>query len=142
MIMLFTVPLYTFFDPCKTMHNYISFLLGILSVVKKLDQLMPILVNCFRESTSLIRTTPAFDSQSFDCMLKTIQCIHLAAKVLVNESHLPSSSSLPALFIGPNGRSTLFTQLSKLWESFPIGKMHSSTEKVISFIGSVNMHAV
>ncbi|XP_020253148.1 uncharacterized protein LOC109830320 isoform X2 [Asparagus officinalis] len=106
---------------------------GIISVVKKLDDLVPILVNCFRESTSVIHATPAFDAESFDCMLKTIQCIDLAVKVFIKERYLPSPSSgfLPtSIFAGPNRRNTTITHLSRLLESFPIGKMPSSTEKV------------
>lgn len=107
--------------------------------MKKLEDLVPILVNCFRESTSLIRAAPAFDAQSFDCLLRTIQCIHLAVKVSVNESYLPSASPglLPtSLLVGPNGKRIMSAHLCKLWESFPIGKMHSSTEKVLPLVHS------
>ncbi|KAJ6821652.1 uncharacterized protein M6B38_391920 [Iris pallida] len=106
---------------------------GFPFLAKKLDDLMPILVNCFKESASLIRVEPIIDVQSFDCCLKTLQCINLAFKVLTKKSHTPHESSGVLPFPLSNGhnlmRSTILMHLKNLWELFPIGKMHPSTEK-------------
>ncbi|XP_038984219.1 testis-expressed protein 10 isoform X2 [Phoenix dactylifera] len=106
---------------------------GISSIDKKLLDLVPILINCFQESTTLIRAMPIIDAQSFDCMLCTLQCINLAVKIVVHKIKKPFVSTgpfPPSLSDGPDMmRSSMFVYLKKLWEIFPVVQMHQSAEK-------------
>ncbi|XP_010927983.1 uncharacterized protein [Elaeis guineensis] len=106
---------------------------GISSIDEKLVDLVPILINCFQESATLIRVMPGIDAQSFDCMLCTLQCINLAVKIVVQKIKKPCVSAglfPPSLSDGPDMmRSSMFVYLKKLWEIFPIVQMHQSAEK-------------
>lgn len=105
---------------------------GISSIDKKLVDLVPVLINCFQESTSLIRAVPVIDAQSFDCMLCTLQCINLAVKNVVHKMkkpHLSIGLFPTSLSDGPDMMSSMFVYLKKLWETFPIVQTHQPAQK-------------
>ncbi|XP_020590599.1 testis-expressed protein 10 homolog [Phalaenopsis equestris] len=102
---------------------------AVLLAVKRFQDLVPALVSCFQESSSVIRSMSTIDTESFDCFLFMLQCINLSVtlyvkninKFLVMPAH---STSLP-----DGGPYDMLVLLKKLWEIFPIVKMHRSTPK-------------
>ncbi|KAJ0986774.1 hypothetical protein J5N97_005130 [Dioscorea zingiberensis] len=106
---------------------------GMPDIVKRLEDLVPLLVNSFHESASLIQAMPVIDGQSFDCILYTLQNINLAVKVYVdeiNQSHMSHGlSSTLRSNLDKLIPSVMLIYLKKLGDSFPIGKMYHSSEK-------------
>ncbi|XP_074587560.1 uncharacterized protein LOC141843383 [Curcuma longa] len=97
---------------------------GIDSLYVKLEELVPVLINCFLELTSTTRVMDVIDAQSFDCMLSTLQCIYLAIKSLGIEK--PST----AVFDGRDvGQKNINVYVKKLWETFPVRQLFQSSEK-------------
>ncbi|XP_072974197.1 uncharacterized protein [Typha angustifolia] len=105
---------------------------GFFPVVKKLEDLVPVLVNCFRESASFHVTTDSCD-QSFEYMLSTLQCINRASRILgyVIKKYQHDDSQIycfkcynPDLL-----RSNILLHLPKLQTIFPFGQNHKSSEK-------------
>lgn len=108
-----------------------SFSTGIDSLYVKLEELVPVLINCFLELTSTTRVMDVIDAQSFDCMLSTLQCIYLAIKSLGIEK--PST----AVFDGRDvGQKNINVYVKKLWETFPVRQLFQSSEKVCLFFFS------
>lgn len=86
---------------------------GTSSIVKKLEDVFPLLVNCFRESASLVDATSNIDDRSYDCLLSCLQCINLATKILHDMENF-----------------AILGNLQKLSEVFPFGQKNIYTEKV------------
>ncbi|XP_020086368.1 testis-expressed sequence 10 protein-like isoform X2 [Ananas comosus] len=90
-------------------HEYDS---GTSSIVKKLEDVFPLLVNCFRESASLVDATSNIDDRSYDCLVSCLQCINLATKILHDMEDF-----------------AILGNLQKLSEVFPFGQKNIYTEK-------------
>nr|CAD1829335.1 unnamed protein product [Ananas comosus var. bracteatus] len=90
-------------------HEYDS---GTSSIVKKLEDVFPLLVNCFRESASMVDATSNIDDRSYDCLLSCLQCINLATKILHDMEDF-----------------AILGNLQKLSEVFPFGQKNIYTEK-------------
>lgn len=60
---------------------YLLFIfVGFDLIIKKLRDLVPVLINCFQEFLPLVHVTVHLDAQSFDCMLYVLQSIDLAVR--------------------------------------------------------------
>ncbi|XP_077219440.1 uncharacterized protein LOC143853523 isoform X2 [Tasmannia lanceolata] len=111
-------------------HNGVSF------ITKKLEGLMPILINCFQDFSPVVRGMPVVETQSFDCILLILECINLAIKYFVHGIDRPQSSFgvfTPSLYKGSNvttwGESFVPLLLKKLFEAFPLNPVYHSAEK-------------
>ncbi|XP_043726037.1 testis-expressed protein 10 homolog [Telopea speciosissima] len=95
---------------------------GISSIIKKLEDLMPVLVNCFLELASSVHQLPVLETQSFDCMQCALQSIDLVGKFFfygINKQHQTAFDGLNAM--------PLF--LRKLLEVFPLHSTQHVSEK-------------
>ncbi|CAL9106528.1 unnamed protein product [Musa acuminata var. zebrina] len=98
---------------------------GISSISGNLENLVPVLVNSFLESTSMRPTMDVIDAPTFDCMLCTLQCINSAVKIY--EMGKPYT----LLFNGRDvTQNNMMIYMRKLWETFPVGRLSQSPEKV------------
>ncbi|GAB4849228.1 hypothetical protein Ancab_004039 [Ancistrocladus abbreviatus] len=108
---------------------------GSFSIIGKLKDLVPVLVNCFDEFIPWVHSQPVLDAQSFDCMLSILNSVDLAVKYLVygngkyrQEQHVSmpspvaSDASLEEQKISP-------LQMKKLFAVFPLKGMHHLSEK-------------
>lgn len=113
------------------------------SVLKRIEDLVPLLVNSFHDSALSIQAMPVIDGQSFDCILCTLQNINLAVKVFVDEINRPHMSHEFSSTLPSNGTklmpNTMLMYLKKLGDSFPIDKIYHSAEKVSLFIFFLEM---
>ncbi|KAH7679365.1 Pre-rRNA-processing protein Ipi1 N-terminal protein [Dioscorea alata] len=107
--------------------------IGMPSVLKRIEDLVPLLVNSFHDSVLSIQAMPVIDGQSFNCILCTLQNINLAVKVFVDEINRPHISHEFSSTLPSNGNklmpNTMLMYLKKLGDSFPIGKIYHSAEK-------------
>ncbi|KAI0504412.1 hypothetical protein KFK09_015364 [Dendrobium nobile] len=101
----------------------------ISSAFKRFQDLVPALVSCFQESSSLIRSMSAIDTQSFDCLLCTLRCINLAVSLFVDKMNKFDARPVHLTSLPEGGPDGMLILLKKLWETFPIGQMHHSTAK-------------
>lgn len=70
-------------------------------------------------------TMDVIDAPTFDCMLCTLQCINSAVKIY--EMGKPYT----LLFNGRDvTQNNMMIYMRKLWETFPIGRLSQSPEKV------------
>ncbi|KAH7688883.1 DNA polymerase Y-family little finger domain-containing protein [Dioscorea alata] len=106
---------------------------GMPSVLKRIEDLVPLLVNSFHDSALSIQAMPVIDGQSFDCILYTLQNINMAVKVVVDEINRPHMSHEFSSILPSNGNklmpNTMLMYLKKLGDSFPVGKIYHSAEK-------------
>ncbi|CAK9180770.1 unnamed protein product [Ilex paraguariensis] len=109
---------------------------GISVIVKKLEELLPILVNCFHDFVALVQTMPLLDAQSFDCMLSILQSIDLVVRSFgygIHKGPQPEIQVFPPRF----GRSDVTRRdqaispvlLKKLWDLFPLKSVHHLSDK-------------
>ncbi|KAF6148879.1 hypothetical protein GIB67_014250 [Kingdonia uniflora] len=110
---------------------------GAPSMVKKLENLMPVLFNCFQELAQSVRLMPQVDAQSLECMSSVLQSIDLAVKFFVYGIDRRQSGFEvlgPCMHKEPDvtvwGETVMPRLLKKLEEVFPIGSVHHHTEKV------------
>ncbi|PKA62967.1 hypothetical protein AXF42_Ash007763 [Apostasia shenzhenica] len=127
-------------DLSAVVHNHVYLFvfmlfisLVILLAIKKFEDLVPALVNCFEESISMIRAVSVANAPLFDCSICTLQCVNLAVELFLDvmNKFLPRSAPLVAL---PDGGpdfavSDILQLLKKLWEAFPIVQIHGATAK-------------
>ncbi|XP_058107248.1 uncharacterized protein LOC131250885 isoform X2 [Magnolia sinica] len=113
--------------------------IGVSSITEKLEDLLPIIVNCFHEFIPLVRNMPTVESQSFDCMQCILQSINLVVKFFTyatNNLRASFGISIPSLCRGPVmttwGESSIPVKLKKLFEVFPLYPVHHSAEKSTS----------
>jgi len=115
------------------------FLAGHVQLVAKLQDLVPLLVNCFDGLKSAVHSQPILDSQSFDCMLSVLRCIDLVVQYYLFEiakfqRDVHTSKSLLTsigMYIHDEKFPPLF--LGKLFAFFPMQPMHHLSEKVFAF---------
>lgn len=106
------------------------------SIVSGLENLIPVLVNCFQELIPSILEKPLVDPQSFECMLCVLQSLDLALRHFVcrsNKCQTDSKVSVCSLDKIPDTtiwrESTLPILLKKLLEVFPLSSIHNPAEK-------------
>ena len=108
-------------------------------IIKKLRDLVPVLINCFHEFIPLVHATMHLDAQSFDCMLYILQSIDLAVRFFVygTGKSQPGLCSSIHPYEGPD--MTMWDQdvspvvLKKLLVVFPLNPRHDLSEKVQRF---------
>jgi len=91
-------------------------------IIKKLKDLVPVLVNCFQDFLPVLHDS--LDAQSFDCMLNILRSIDLAVAFFIHgiqQGH-PESPPLDQSFSS--------VLLKKLLVVFPLSPMHHLSEKV------------
>ncbi|RVW44550.1 hypothetical protein CK203_083107 [Vitis vinifera] len=104
-------------------------------IIKKLRDLVPVLINCFHEFIPLVHATMHLDAQSFDCMLYILQSIDLAVRFFVygTGKSQPGLCSSIHPYEGPD--MTMWDQdvspvvLKKLLVVFPLNQRHDLSEK-------------
>ncbi|RVX06009.1 hypothetical protein CK203_018792 [Vitis vinifera] len=104
-------------------------------IIKKLRDLVPVLINCFHEFIPLVHATMHLDAQSFDCMLYILQSIDLAVRFFVygTGKSQPGLCSSIHPYEGPD--MTMWDQdvspvvLKKLLVVFPLNPRHDLSEK-------------
>ncbi|XP_061950001.1 uncharacterized protein LOC133673263 isoform X2 [Populus nigra] len=90
-------------------------------IIKKLKDLVPVLVNCFQDFLPVLHDS--LDAQSFDCMLNILRSIDLAVAFFIHgiqQGH-PESPPLDQSFSS--------VLLKKLLVVFPLSPMHHLSEK-------------
>ncbi|KAJ4817365.1 ARM repeat superfamily protein [Rhynchospora pubera] len=93
---------------------------GYSSNFDKIENLIPVLVNCFEESMSLFSTTPDATSQSFKILSYILQCLYSASDVLVQNSNM----------LKEHPSCSILVHLRKILEGFPFGLKNDLTDKV------------
>lgn len=113
--------------------SYAFLSVGFSSIIKKLKDLVPVLVNCFQDFFPLVHSMPSLDAQSFDCTHSILQSIDLAIGFFVYGVHTgkPSSQSpyeRPDVEIWDHTISSVL--LKKLFSVFPLNPTQHLSEKV------------
>lgn len=109
-------------------------LVGFSVIIPKLNDLLPILLNCFQELISAVQNVPSLDAQSFDCMLSILHSIDLSVSFFVyvnDEGRLeipPSEEGFFDATMRPETISTIL--LKKFLVLFPLNPDHQFSEKV------------
>lgn len=99
---------------------YFDFFSGYSAKFDKIENLIPVLANCFEESMSLFSTIPDVTGQSFKILSSIIQCLYSASEVLVQNSNMPKEHL----------RCSILVHLRKILEGFPFGLKNDLTDKV------------
>ncbi|KAL2503103.1 ARM repeat superfamily protein [Forsythia ovata] len=108
---------------------------GFTEVIKKLKDLLPILVSCFQDFMPMIHTIPQLEAPSFDCMLLILQSIDLVVRFLVcgiGRSRQDSQTLLPPKQKPDTTMCDQFISLAmlkKLWGIFPLNLVHHPSKK-------------
>ncbi|XWS59392.1 hypothetical protein CRYUN_Cryun08bG0117800 [Craigia yunnanensis] len=68
---------------------------GFSVIIKKLKELVLVLINCFQDFIPLLNSMPQLDAQSFDCILSILQSIDIAVRFFIYGIHeeAPKSKS-------------------------------------------------
>ncbi|XVF07548.1 hypothetical protein REPUB_Repub06bG0148500 [Reevesia pubescens] len=96
-------------------------------IIKKLQGLVLVLINCFQDFIPLLNSTPQLDVQSFDCILSILQSIDIAVRFFIYGTHEQTPESKP-----PQGTwdQNLSSGLSKkLLGLFPLYPKHHISVK-------------
>ncbi|KAB1205900.1 Testis-expressed sequence 10 protein [Morella rubra] len=101
-------------------------------IIKKLKDVLPVLVNCFQDLIPLVHTMPLLDAQSFDCLMGILQSIEIIVRSFIYGSGKGKSEyELP--HGGPNfpvGGGTISSLLmKKLLVVFPLNPTRQLSEK-------------
>ncbi|KAF8012918.1 hypothetical protein BT93_I0932 [Corymbia citriodora subsp. variegata] len=105
---------------------------GYTPVLEKLKDLVPVLINCLRETLTVVNSMPSLEFQSFDCMLSILQSIDLAVKFFISridkaESDLPSTTGGATLTTLDQGVASVI--LKRLCVLFPLNAAHRVLQK-------------
>ncbi|KAG6753043.1 hypothetical protein POTOM_043087 [Populus tomentosa] len=90
-------------------------------IIKKLKDLVPVLVNCFQDFLPVLHDS--LDAQSFDCMLNILRSIDLAVAFFIHGIKQGHPESPPL------DQSISSVLLKKLLVVFPLSPMHHLSEK-------------
>lgn len=106
---------------------------GFSRIIKKLKDLVPVLLNSFQEFIPLVRATPNFDGKSSACMLLVLHGLDLIIRSFVYWTDKGESESLsfhgdPGLTMWDDTISSVM--LKKLFYLFPLNLVHHHSEKV------------
>ncbi|KAH1030262.1 hypothetical protein J1N35_046091 [Gossypium stocksii] len=96
---------------------------GFSTIIKKLKELVLVLINCFQDFIPLLISMPQLDAQSFDCILSILQSIDIAVRFFIYGTHEVAAESIC--------NQTLSSPLSKkLLGVFPLyPKQHLSVKE-------------
>ncbi|TYG54114.1 hypothetical protein ES288_D09G163000v1 [Gossypium darwinii] len=95
---------------------------GISTIIKKLKDLVLVLINCFQDFIPLLISMPQLDAQSFDCILSILQSIDIAVRFFIYGTHEVAADSIC--------NQTLSSPLSKkLLGVFPLYPKHHLSVK-------------
>ncbi|XWS56064.1 hypothetical protein CRYUN_Cryun09bG0054800 [Craigia yunnanensis] len=100
---------------------------GFSVIIKKLKELVLVLINCFQDFIPLLNSMPQLDAQSFECILSILQSIDIALRFFIYVTHeeRSESKSLQGSF-----DQTLSSGLSKkLLGVFPLNSKHHLSVK-------------
>lgn len=117
---------------CSLFYGYsLIFFSGYSAKFDKIENLIPVLANCFEESMSLFSTIPDVTGQSFKILSSIIQCLYSASEVLVQNSNMPKEHL----------RCSILVHLRKILEGFPFGLKNDLTDKV-SLMSSLSVSLI
>lgn len=95
---------------------------GFSTIIKKLKELVLVLINCFQDFIPLLISMPQLDAQSFDCILSMLQSIDIAVRFFIYGTHEVAADSIC--------NQTLSSSLSKkLLGVFPLYPKHHLSVK-------------
>ncbi|KAK8336992.1 hypothetical protein V6Z12_A09G155500 [Gossypium hirsutum] len=95
---------------------------GFSTIIKKLKELVLVLINCFQDFIPLLISMPQLDAQSFDCILSMLQSIDIAVRFFIYGTHEVAPESIC--------NQTLSSPLSKkLLGAFPLYPKHHLSVK-------------
>ncbi|XVF76107.1 hypothetical protein PTKIN_Ptkin13bG0239200 [Pterospermum kingtungense] len=100
---------------------------GFSVVIKKLKELVLVLLNCFQDFIPLLNSMPQLDAQSFDCILSILKSIDISLRFFIYVTHdkRPESKALQETL-----DQTLLSPLSKkLLGVFPLYPKHNFSVK-------------
>ncbi|XP_007027964.2 PREDICTED: uncharacterized protein LOC18598398 [Theobroma cacao] len=100
---------------------------GFSVIIKKLKELVLVLINCFQDFIPLLNSMPQLDAQSFDCILSILQSIDIAVRFFIYGNHEESPEANP---LQVTWDQTLLSGLSKkLLGVFPLYPKHHLSVK-------------
>ncbi|XP_059463584.1 uncharacterized protein LOC132192307 isoform X2 [Corylus avellana] len=106
---------------------------GFPLIIKKLKDLVPVLVNCFQDFIPSAHTMPLLDAQSFDCLLCILQSIDIAFRFYIygtdkgkSEYQLPQGQS--DVTVWDESISSLL--MKKILLAFPLNPTWQLSEKI------------
>ncbi|XP_021623442.1 testis-expressed protein 10 homolog isoform X2 [Manihot esculenta] len=94
-------------------------------VINKLEDLVPVLVNCFQDFVPLIHSTQQLDALSFDCLHNILQSIDLVVRFFVYGAEKDNPESHPSMW----DQSISSVLLKKFVGVFPFNPVHHLSEK-------------
>ncbi|KAK4275424.1 hypothetical protein QN277_018510 [Acacia crassicarpa] len=115
---------------------------GFPLIIKKLKDLVPILLNSFREFIPQAHASPKLDGTSSSCMLSILNCIDMIIRSFTYDSNGELSESQSSLgdlgmMIGDEAISSLMSR--KLFSLFPLNPVHDHSEKEYDKYLELNM---
>lgn len=102
-------------------------------IMKKLKDLVPVLVNCFQDFLSLIRTLPTLDAQTFECMHSILRSTDLAVGFFIDQVHKvnPESQNCGGDEVNLWNQMISSVLIKNLLDVFPLNPMQDRSEKVL-----------
>ncbi|KAJ7974885.1 testis-expressed sequence 10 protein [Quillaja saponaria] len=104
---------------------------GSSHIKKKLNDLVPVLLNCFQEFIPLVQTTEILEGKSFECLLYILQSIDLAVRSFdygtdkgISESQSPHGEVDLTIW-----HEAISSVSKKLLPLFPLNPVHHLSEK-------------
>ncbi|KAK7339876.1 hypothetical protein VNO77_20562 [Canavalia gladiata] len=114
---------------------------GFSHIIKKLKDLVPVLINSFLEFIPLVLAMERLEVKSFGCMASILHSIDLIVRSFAHEtnkdSESPSSQGGPDVAVGDVTISTAL--MKKLFPIFPINPVHHLTERDYDRLLDLNM---
>ncbi|XP_054819603.1 uncharacterized protein LOC129318695 isoform X2 [Prosopis cineraria] len=115
---------------------------GFPLIIKKLKDLLPVLLNTFQEFIPQALASPKLDGMSSACMLSILNCIDMIIRSFIYGSYGKQSESLsslgePGVMIWDDAISSLM--LRKLFSLFPLNPVHDHSEKEYDRYLELNM---
>lgn len=123
------------FDNRLTVLFYgLSVCVGYSHIIRKLKDLVPVLVNSFQEFIPLVLTKENLDGKSFGCMASILHSIDLIVRSFVHgyDKKLEFSSSNGRDDMGVWDVTVSSAFLKKLFPLFPLDPVHHLSEKVLT----------
>ena len=103
-------------------------------VMKKLKDIVPVLINCFQDFLSLIHSMPTLDAQTFDCMFSILTSTDLAARFFIDQVRKDNTESQHCGGDEVNLWNQMISSVlvKNLLGVFPLNSMQDLSEKVLS----------
>ncbi|XVE75869.1 hypothetical protein DITRI_Ditri12bG0126200 [Diplodiscus trichospermus] len=110
------------FEPDAPTEN-----VGFSVIIKKLKELVLVLINCFQDFIPLLNSMPQLDAQSFECILSILQSINIALRFFIYVTHEERQESKPLQ--GALDQTLSSGLLKKLLGVFPLCPKHHLSVK-------------